>query len=186
MSPIDLNSEDPEKSEDVGLRWHAVGIAEDNDLIEILNEVIITERSDGRISAKCRVFNAQNAFESGKELNKTVDLFRLGRAVRILIKMCVEADGVLVVPKNGLPDDLRLAVSLAAAYPGGLRSVDIREKLGISDNSRRAYVNSPEKRTSEYVSYDSSTKTVAITPEGIRWILREVEKREQTGDEDSG
>jgi hypothetical protein len=139
----------------------------------------IVMNEDGTVKIKLRVSNAEDTIEAGKISQELLDNFRMGRSIGQLRQLCVNVGGVLVISKESdLPDDLRLAISLAAAYPNSLTSDDIRVKLEISDNSRKAYFNSPQKRTSSYLKYDKSTKTATITKEGIIWLQTELDKRE--------
>ncbi|MHA2322399.1 MAG: hypothetical protein ACXACG_12175 [Candidatus Thorarchaeota archaeon] len=139
----------------------------------------IVMNEDNTVTIQFRISNSDDAIEAGKRAQLLLDNFTIGRIIGQLRQLCTDIDGVSIVPKtSGLPDDLRLAISLAVAYPDGLSRDDIQEKLEISDNSRKAYINSPQKRTSTYLKYDRSTKTATITEEGISWIQTELDQRE--------
>lgn len=128
----------------------------------------IEYRSDGSYALKTTITSSIEALRFAKQVPHLIELLEIGGLVAGLESICEDRNGVMIPDVPDLAEDLVFMVSLATVYPDGISREDIRCKLDIKDNSRRAYINSPEKRTSPFISYEKGTASISV--DGIKWI----------------
>lgn len=143
--------------------------------------------SDGSYSILAKSVDESSVLRAALRADKMKRLIALSDCIKKIRGVSKQKNGLQIFPKvKGVSDEIRLVACAAAAYPGGFPQEEISTELEIADPSRDAYINWDTKESSEYLSYNPSTKQVYVSPAGIEWICNQLKERKVKGFEETG
>ncbi len=134
--------------------------------------------SDGSYSIIAKIDSDLSVLEAALKAEEMKKIIGLTDCIFKIRSVSDSRNGLQIYPKvKGVSDEIRLSACAAAAYPDGFPQDSINAELGIADTSRDAYINWETKESSNYLTYNPSTKKVYVSPEGIEWLCEQLKER---------